>query len=340
MLVHTSGGSARGMEAPDGESLMRTSHVFHQGNLEVVDDAVRGLVTAREAGGFVWVELDHPAIEDFSDIAGSFGLHRLAVEDAVNARARPKLEADGGTKFFAVVTVGYRDALAPLDVGRVMVFIGDAFVVTVRQEAGDTLDRVRRRMQQAGSKHLTPLGVLNMVLATVVEDCSIVSRNVEASILAAADRLFTPRGTDEAHVLYQTTLQLLAMAHAVHPLIEPLRHLSSGVPEGVDVDTARRFRDVLDDALVLTREIGDYSELVEHLRSSNDSRIALRQNTDMRKISAWAAIIAVPTAVTGFYGMNVPYPGFGQVGGALAAVVVQIVLAVSLFALFRWRGWL
>jgi magnesium transporter len=79
---------------------------------------------------------------------------------------------------------------------------------------------------------------------------------------------------------------------------------------------------------------------VEHLRSSNDSRIALRQNTDMRKISAWAAIIAVPTAVTGFYGMNVPYPGFGQVGGALAAVVVQIVLAVSLFALFRWRGWL
>jgi magnesium transporter len=108
----------------------------------------------------------------------------------------------------------------------------------------------------------------------------------------------------------------------------------------MDVELAHRLRDVVDRAVVLSWEIGDYSQLVEHLRDGNDSRIALRQNTDMRKISAWAAIIAVPAAITGFYGMNVPYPGFGHVGGLASAVVLQLVLAVALFVVFRRRDWL
>ena len=319
---------------------MHTSHLFRAGRREVIDDLDAGLARARDAGGLLWVELDHPAMSDFAEIADVFGLHRLAVEDAVNARDRPKLDTYDGTRFLALITLGYRDATTPLDVGRVMAFAGDAFVVTVRQEDGHTLDRARRRLEPGDAAHVTPLGVLQAVFDTIVEDCATISSSIEASVLAAADRLFAPPRTDEEHLLYRTTLQLLAMRHAVQPLIEPLRHLSSGVPDGVDVETARRFRDVLDHALVLSNEIADYSELVEQLRGSNDSRIALQQNTDMRKISAWAAIIAVPTAITGFYGMNVPYPGFGDASGVLAAAILQVVLALALFVVFRRRGWL
>ncbi|HSK90620.1 MAG TPA: CorA family divalent cation transporter [Euzebyales bacterium] len=319
---------------------MRTIRMFDDGVGETVDDPVAGLAAARDGGGFIWVELDHPEVQDFSEIEAVLGLHPLAVEDAVTARDRPKVDAYDGTRFCSLITLAYRDVLAPLDVGRVMVFVGDAFVVSVRQEAGDTVNRAHRRLRESVVKDLDPLDVLHAVLDVIIDDISAVSRQVEASILAAADRLFEPGGSDEAHVLYQTTLQLLAMAHAVQPLIEPLRHLAGGVLEGVDVETARRFRDVLDHALVLNREIDDYNQLVDHLRDSNDSRIALQQNTDMRKISAWAAIIAVPTAITGFYGMNVPYPGFGHFHGVLSAVVLQVVLAVSLFAVFRRRGWL
>ncbi|CAN5916021.1 hypothetical protein BH23ACT10_BH23ACT10_08160 [soil metagenome] len=132
---------------------------------------------------------------------------------------------------------------------------------------------------------------------------------------------------------------MLSLAHAVQPLIEPLRHLSTGAG-GVDGEVARRFQDVLDHVLVVDREVRAHSELLAHLRGSNDSRIELQQNTDMRKIAAWAAVIAVPTAITGFYGMNVPYPGFAATGGLVVAVVMQISLAITVFVVLRRRDWL
>lgn len=318
---------------------MRTYEVFRQGRVDRVDRLDAGWASAREAGGFLWVTLDHPTMADFADVEQVLGLHPLAVEDAVNAHDRPKLDVYEEARFFGLVTLRYCDVMTPLDVGRVMAFVGDAFVVTVRQEDGDTLERAHRRLRKHHGPP-TPLDALHAVIDTVVDDLGTVSRDVEAAILAAADRLFGPQGSDEAHLLYQISRQLLAMAHAVQPLIEPLRHMSGGTSDAADVETARRFQDVLDHALLLDREISGYSELVEHLRDSNDSRITLQQNTDMRRIAGWAAVIAVPAAVTGFFGMNVPYPGFGQLAGVVTAVAVQVILAVTLFVVFRRRGWL
>lgn len=233
------------------------------------------------------------------------------------------------------MTLRSEDATAVLEVGRVMVFLGEAFVVTVRQEGGDTLERARRRLQLVSAKQPGALEVLHAVVATVVDDLSATSSQVEASLLASAGRLFGDEPSDEAHDLYRITRQLLALAHAVQPLIEPLRHLSTGAADGVDGEVARRFQDVLDHVLVVDREVNAHSELLEHLRGSNDSRIGLQQNTDMRKIATWAAVIAVPTAITGFYGMNVPYPGFGATRGFVVAVVLQTSLALTLFVMFR-----
>lgn len=318
---------------------MATYEVFHDGRVDVVDGLSAGWVAARESGGLLWVGLDHPSMDDFADVEQVLGLHPLAVEDAVKAHDRPKLDVYDEARFFALVSLRHRGAMAPLQVGRVMAFVGDAFIVTVRQEDGDTLDRARRRVQHQHARP-TPLDALHAVIDTVVDDLEGVSHDIEEAVLAAADRLFDPYQSDEAHALYQISRQLLAMAHAVQPLIEPLRRMSNGTSVAVDVETARRFQDVLDSALLVDREVTGYSQLVENLRDSNDSRIALQQNTDMRKIAAWAAVIAVPTAVTGFFGMNVPYPGFGQVAGVVAAVAVQVVVAATLFVLFRQRGWL
>lgn len=319
---------------------MATYETFRNGRFDPVHDLGSGLAAVRETGGFLWVTLDHPSMADFADVEQVLGLHPLAVEDAVNAHDRPKIDVYDETRFFTLMSLRHRDAMAPLDVGRVMAFVGGTFIVTVRQEDGDTLKRARRRVQQEQHTQPVPLDALHAVIGIVVDDLANVSRDVERAILATADRLFAPQRTDEAHLLYQINRQLLAMAHAVQPLIEPLRHMSSGTSGAADVETARRFQDILDHALLIDREIGGYSDLVEHLRDSNDSRIALQQNADMRKIAAWAAIIAVPTAITGFYGMNVPYPGFGQIIGVIVAVTVQIILAATLFVVFRRREWL
>lgn len=318
---------------------MATYEVFREGRLDPVHDLGSGWAAVQEAGGFLWVVLDHPTMADFADVEQVLGLHPLAVEDAVHAHDRPKLDVYDEARFFTLMSLRHRDAMAPLDVGRVMAFVGDKFIVTVRQEDGDTLERARRQVQQQ-HKRPAPVDALHAVIGTVVDDLADVSHDVEQAILTTADRLFAPQGSDEAHLLYQINRQLLAMAHAVQPLIEPLRHMSDGTSGAADVETARRFQDVLDHALLIDREISGYSDLVEHLRDSNDSRIALQQNTDMRKIAAWAAVIAVPTAITGFYGMNVPYPGFGQTSGVIIAVTVQVILATTLFMVFRRRGWL
>jgi magnesium transporter len=313
--------------------------LLRNGRFEEAETLEAGLTAARRDNGLLWVTLDHPALSDFVQVEHVLGLHPLAVEDAVRARERPKLDIYDAVRFVSLTTLRYDSPAGPLGVGRLMAFVGEDFIVVVRQEDGDTLERARRRMEQ-DPHPATPMEALHALLGTVVDDLADVSATIEGAILATADRLFGPERSDEAQTLYQISRQLLAMTHAVQPLIEPLRHLSSGTSSHVDVETGRRFQDVLDHALVVDREIAGHSELVEHLRNSNDSRIALQQNTDMRKIAAWAAVIAVPAAITGFYGMNVPYPGFGELAGVAAAVTLQILSAVTLFVLFRRRGWL
>jgi magnesium transporter len=319
---------------------MRSCRLIHETHTEVVEDLDAGLVEARARDALLWIQLDHPDVAAFSDVAVTLGLHPLAVEDAVQARDRPKLDRYEDHQFVSLMTLRSAEATAPLEIGRVMVFVGDAFVVTVRQEHGDTLKRARQRLQRLSAKQPSAMDVLYAVSAVVVDDLSTISSRVEGSLLDSAERLFGDAPSDEAHALYQVTRRLLSMAHAVQPLIEPLRHLSTGATGGVDGEAARRFQDVLDHVLVVDREVRAHSELLAHLRGSNDSRIELQQNTDMRKIAAWAAVIAVPTAITGFYGMNVPYPGFAATGGLVVAVVMQISLAITVFVLLRRRDWL
>lgn len=313
--------------------------LLHEGRFVSVGTLEEGLERARRGDGLLWVTLESPAQDDFAAIERELGLHPLAVEDAVQARERPKLDVYDATRFVSLTTLRYLGPAEPLDVGRVMAFLGAGFVVSVRRERGDTVERWRARMERTSAPP-TAVTALHALLRVVVDDLTEVSEQIESAMLAAADRLFAPGGSDEAHTLYQLSRQLLAMSHAVQPLIEPLRHLSDGSSEHIDAEAGRHFRDVLDSALVLDREVQGHSELVEHLRSSNDSRIELRQNTDMRKIAAWAAVIAVPTAITGFYGMNVPYPGYGDPSGVATSIALLLISAGALFALFRRRGWL
>jgi magnesium transporter len=302
-------------------------------------DVVAALAEVRANGGLLWVDLDHPDATAFADLGVSLGLHPLAVEDAVRGLDRPKLDRYDEQQFVSLHTLRHDEEVGPWRVGRVMLFLGNAFVVTVRREDGDTIERARRRLG-ATTASCGTFDVLHAVVDVVVDDLMAASRALENALLASADRLFGAGRSDEAQVLYELTRQLLALAHAVEPLIEPLRHLSAGAVADMDIEVRRRFQDVLDHALLVDREVRDHTELMEHLRGSNDSRIGLQQNTDMRKIAAWAAIIAVPTAVTGFYGMNVPYPGYGRGIGVVVAVVIQLGLVAGLIGLFRRRGWL
>ena len=271
----------------------------------------------------------------------SSGIQPAALETVLRSRGRdrPKLDVYDDTLFFVVVTLAHSGTTERLRTGEIVAFVGDAFILILRHEEGDIVTRAREELARSGHP-ATAMDTLHALIDTLLGDLNEVSSEVEDAILSAADHLFSNAGSDEADALYRITLQSLAMGHATQPLIEPLGHLDTRAPAAGESVLAGRFQDLFDQALVLDREVSDHRELVEHLRDSNDSRISLQQNEDMRKISAWAAILAVPTAITSFYGMNVPYPGFGVAGGVFTAVALQVVLAVSLFVVFRRRKWL
>jgi magnesium transporter len=308
--------------------------VLHLCAGERAEDVVDALAAARSAGTLLWVELDGlPG--DLAALETALGLDPLVVASTRQLRGRPKLDLSDRHLLCSLTTVR-AGSHGGLQVGRVTAVVGEGFLVTFAHDEA-TVARAARLAEAA--PEVSALRALHALIDVVVEDLAATSSALEAALLAAADRLFGEARSDEAHALYELTRELLVLRHAVRPLVEPLRHLSSGAVPEVDDEARRRFTDLLDRALVVDREVSDLDELLGHLRGSNDSRIALQQNIDMRRIAAWAAIIAVPTAVTGFYGMNVPYPGFGEVWGAGVAVLLQVGLAVGLAVLFRRRRW-
>jgi magnesium transporter len=308
--------------------------LYRGGFRQEVDGDVRGaLKAAREHNdAFVWIGLHEPEHEEFDTASKDLGLHPLAVADATYGHQRPKLEDYGDTLFVVVKTATYTKP-SEITVGEVMVFTGPGFVITVRHGDANPLSPVRRRLE--GDPTL-----LYAVLDEVVDSYDVIAHEIEADIIALERRVFTHDGMDVTEDVYTLKREILEFRTAEDPLLPVMQELVKGrIP--LCVRHKERFRDVQDHLLRIDRQIDAHSEMVTNVLTAHLAVLGRRQNEDVRKISAWAAILAIPTMIAGIYGMNFEYmPELGWITGYPLALLTMAGSCLLLYRKFKKSGWL
>jgi magnesium transporter len=309
------------------------------------EDALR---VATERGGFVWLGLYEPTQEELDAISGRYDLHPLAVEDAVYAHQRPKLERYDDALFMVLKTATYvaHEELTStseiVDTGEVMVFLGANYVITVRHGEHSGLAGLRSRLEeQRDLLCLGPAAVLYAVADLVVDTFVEVAGAVEEDVDELEASVFSPQRTDDIGRLYQLKRELMALRRAVTPLEMPLQKLADRPVHVVPEAIRSYFRDVLDHAIRVRDQVAALDELLTSILQASLARTTLADNEDMRKISAWAGIIAVPTAIAGIYGMNFEFmPELQWRWGYPLVLLVIAVSCVLLYRGFKRNGWL
>ncbi len=305
---------------------------------------------ARDTSGFVWIGLRQPSDADIAQVAEEFQLPALAVEDAVTAHQRPKLEVYGDVVFVVLKPVRYVDYDEVVDVAEIAMFVGPHFVVTVRHGDSDVLRRVRAELESP-SGHELEFGastVLYRAADLVVDGYEQAIEHILYDFDEIEARVFGLSTDDHAERIYTLKQEVAQFRRALAPLARPLENLAAGTVRLIAAESAPYFRDVYDhllrasDALeAIDRQLSDVLQANAARVTTTQSRIALRQNEDMRKISAWAAIALVPTAVAGIYGMNFDtMPELRWKYGYFLVLAVIVTVCGSLHRLFRRNGWL
>jgi magnesium transporter len=298
--------------------------------------------------GFVWIGLHEPSQKQLDGIAERLGLHPLAVEDAVHAHQRPKLEQYDGMLFAVVKTVHYDTSLPGgvaevIETGEVMVFIGPNYVITVRHGEHGSLREIRHRLQ-ADPELLAggPSVVLHAILDQTVDGYLAVARALQDDIDEAESAVFTTLSRrPDSETVYALKREVVSLRRASAPLAPALRTLSSQPNPLISEDVRNYFRDVDDHLSEVVDQVNAFDDLLTSLISANLAQVSVQQNSDMRKISAWVAIAAVPTMVAGIYGMNFDHmPELHWRYGYPLVAAVTALFCFGLFRAFKKNGWL
>jgi magnesium transporter len=294
--------------------------------------------------GFVWIGLHDPSPGVVEAVGEHFKLHPLAVEDAVHAHQRAKLEVYGGDTLFVVLkTARYVDSDELIEIGEVMVFVGARFVVTVRHGEGSPLHDVRLDLEaHPDLLSIGPSSVLYAISDRIVDDYIAVIDGIAADVEEVEVDVFSGSGTNSAERIYRLKREVLGFRRAASALLGPMQRLSSkqaGLP--IDPRTGEYFRDVHDHLVRDVERIAGFDELLSNALQANIAQISMRDNQDMRRISAWVAIIAVPTMVFGLYGMNFKHmPELEWTWGYPAVIAFVLIICAVLFRTFKRTGWL
>ncbi len=291
---------------------------------------------------FVWVGLFEPTQEEMVKVADAFDLHPLAVEDAVAAHQRPKLERYGEAIFMVLKTIWYVDEHDAVETGEIAVFVGGNYVVTVRHGEGSELGVARRDLEQ----HTEVLGhgpyaVLYSVCDVVVDAYETVAAELENDVDEIELSVFSEERGNDSQRIYTLKREVAEFRRAVAPLREPMQRFAHCQVGGMPQEAAAFFRDVADHTLRVYEQIENIDSLLSSAHDAHMAQISVQQNDDMRKISAWVAIAAVPTLLASIYGMNFDHmPELGWRYGYPALVLVMAVSCGLLYRLFKKSGWL
>ncbi|GJF17695.1 magnesium transport protein CorA [Mycolicibacterium cyprinidarum] len=300
----------------------------------------------REA--FVWVGLHEPDDHQMKAVADVFGLHELAVEDAVHAHQRPKLERYDKTLFLVLKTVMYveHESMAKarqiVETGEIMIFVGPDFVVTVRHGEHGGLAGVRKRLEAApATLQLGPYSVMHAIADSVVDTYLDVTELIETDVDTMEEDIFSPLSKTDIASIYLLKREVVELRRAVSPLATELERIGTQHDDLVNVEIRRYMRDVLDHTIKSSERIASYDELLSSLVQAALAKVAMQQNVDMRKISAWVAIAAVPTALAGIYGMNFDdMPELNWTWGYPAVLGLMATVCLLLYRTFRRNSWL
>ena len=322
------------------------SAVYRQGRRVPVSCATEDYATllsaADEAHDFVWVGLADPTQAELDDVAKAFHLHPLAVEDALNAHQRPKLDRYDDSLFLTLRTLWYVDERDAVETGEINMFIGSHYVVTVRHGQGSEL-HTRRVDLEGNAKVLGhgPSAVVYTVCDRVVDDYEEVAASLQEDVDEVESSVFSPTRTDDASRIYVLKREVAEMRRAVLPLKEPMRQLADGRVDGIDPGAGPFFADVYDHLARAAETIDGLDLLLTAAFQGHLARISVQQNEDMRKISAWVALAAVPTLIAGVYGMNFRHmPELEWRFGYAWAIGLMAVIVAALWVSFKRSGWL
>ena len=336
--------------------------VYRDGHRQPCSDLSDEIERLRDVpDGFVWIGLKDPTEAEFALVKDELRLHPLAVEDAVKGNQRAKLEVYDESLFVVLKPLRYDDATSLVETGEVMLFVGDHFVVTVRRGEALPLSDVRRRLE-ARSDELAhgPAAVLHAVMDAVVDGYTAIDaelgrdlEQLEESVFAgevAAESAATGKAEprergrmsgSEARHIYLLKREVLEVRRAVLPLVEPVQRLAERQTPHVPEPARLFFRDVADHLLRVADHVESYDRLLGDILTAHLTRVSVQQNADMRTISAWVAIVAVPTMIAGVYGMNFTYmPELDWKFGYPFALALMVTACGLLYRAFKKSGWL
>ncbi|MBT2554289.1 magnesium/cobalt transporter CorA [Arthrobacter sp. ISL-5] len=305
--------------------------------------------TLAKHGGMAWIGLYRPSGTEMAAVAEEFGLHELAVEDAISAHQRPKLERYGHNLFTVLRPARYRDDTETVEFGELHIFTGMNFVVTVRHAEMTGVGQVRRRLESRPDllRH-GPEAVLYALLDQVVDDYAPVVAGLENDIDEIEDQLFSGDSTVSRRI-YELAREVIQFQRAIHPLPAMMQQLKQGFEKyEVEEDLQHSLRDVEDHVQRVISRANSFRDLLQNaltldgtLTANRQNEASAKQNEQVKKISSWAAIFFAPSFVAGIYGMNFDHmPELHWVYGYPMAMLLMAGTAGLMYVIFKKKGWL
>ena len=297
---------------------------------------------ARKDGGFLWVGVTEPSTAEFEKLATDFELHPLAVEDAISAKQRPKLETYEGMTFVVFRTTFYEERASQVTTGEILAFIGDHYIVVVRHGEGSPLTGVRSRLEQNPELlKFGPYAVLHAIVDSVIDTYIAIAAELEKDVIEVEQSVFSDRKAYNSERIYFLKRELLEFSHAIHPLVVPLQRLAVDFNDIVPDDLAPFFRDTLDHLHSAVDIADGLDNLLTSALSADLAHVQVQQNEDMRKITSWVALAATPTMLAGIYGMNFDHmPELRWTFGYPLVVGIMALVTGTLYYKFKKSNWL
>jgi len=291
--------------------------------------------------GFVWLGLHDPTPDELLDVAKRFDLPPLAVEDAMHRHQRPKIEDYDHGYFLVLHTARYIDSKEEVEFGEVHVFTGSSYVIVVRHGLASELHSARERLEQNPALlRLGPSAAVWAITDKVVDDYRPVVEGIENDVEEVEEAVFE-QGGDQTRRVYALRRELAEFYRAVHPLLTALDTLVARSREGMPKLLRNHLRDVEDHVRRIEEEVATQRDVLASIFQANLAVISLQQNEAVRKISGWAAIIAVPTFMASIWGMNFKHmPELSWRVGYPLALGSMVCVGIVLFAILRRARWL